>query len=122
MYFDLEDSLLNLQKISKSYFKNLQKFLKCYVFKSTSQYTISAMPKYEFPCNTLLFLSYNLLIMSWIETKLCRDDKDLAFYKILWLILCKNDLSYFELQFFVTYKIKIQNTLKMAKKFKGKPL
>jgi len=57
--------------------------------------------------------------MTCIETKLCRDDKDLAFYRILWLILPRNDSSYFELQLFVTYKIKIQNTLKMAEKFMG---
>jgi len=45
--------------------------------------------------------------MTWIETKLGRDDKDVAFYKILWLILPKNNSSYFKLQLFVTYKIKI---------------
>jgi len=55
--------------------------------------------------------------MTWIEIKLCRDDKDLAFNKILWKILPKNDSSNFELQFFVTYKIKIQNSLKMPENF-----
>jgi len=50
--------------------------------------------------------------MNWIETKICRDNKDLAFYKILQLILPKKDSSPLELQLFVTYKIGIQNTLK----------
>jgi len=37
--------------------------------------------------------------MTWIETKLCKDDKDLAFYKFLWLILPENDSSYFDATF-----------------------
>jgi len=57
--------------------------------------------------------------MTWIETKLCRDNKDLAFYKILRLIFPKNDSLPFELQLFVTYKIGIPNTLEVVEHFKG---
>jgi len=55
--------------------------------------------------------------MSWIETKLCRIDKDLTFYEVLQLILPKSDSSSFELQLFVAYKIRIQNTLEVATYF-----
>jgi len=55
--------------------------------------------------------------MTCIETKLWRDDKDLAFYMILQWILPKNELSSIEFQFFVTYKIKILKHLQNGRKF-----
>jgi len=64
------------------------------VSKIASQSTSLGTPKHWFPCSTLHVYVKIFQSMTWIKTNVCRDDKDLAFYKILRLILPKNDLSY----------------------------
>jgi len=82
------------------------------VSKRASQSTISTTPKHWFLWNTFHFYFIILQSVTWIEIKLCKDDKDLSFYKIPQLIFPKNDSSNSKFWLFVTYKIKIPNTLR----------